>query len=149
MPYTLLRLVADYETYEDEENHRPGDGTPYSGYNAEIQNVRIYGLRLEGPFKPDPNWVFWPESDSVTVDFPVEGGDMLHLVVLRYTDGDTFGHTSGYVALCGAFKTAAEAYERAIAVKKDQWPSGFTSWRGYFARVDSIDVEVVPVLASE
>lgn len=113
----------------------------------------------------------WCERDSYGIsvspralhkdrrDFPLTGyeevegteiapGETAYVVIVTYTDGDTFGY-SGYWACLGVFTTAESADEtRKEAEKPNEYPfdKGYRPWDGYFASLESADVYPMTVL---
>lgn len=81
------------------------------------------------------------------------------LVYALYSDGGTFGSTRGYVSVLGVFGTAVEACayaersRRGDSVPVSDWYAGadpkdlsMRPWSGYFARLESVEVEEVLVV---
>lgn len=63
--------------------------------------------------------------------------------VVTYSDGDTFGSSSGHKAFLGAFTEMKDA-QHCLDHKDDE--EGCKAWTGYFNRVENCCVEIVNIL---
>jgi hypothetical protein len=71
----------------------------------------------------------------------VPAGGLAHLVVVEYSDGDTFG-SSGYWCVAGLFKTLAEADACVLRCEgTNDTNRAYRPWDGYFAGINSVRVE--------
>lgn len=105
------------------------------------------------------------QFDQIDTDIEFVAGDTCYLVIVNYSDGDTFGYTDGYFKICGVFKdrdTAKELskiiykhdehYRNANWDDKGRYTISFqgqdihTTWIGYFSRLNMVDIEVMEVL---
>lgn len=76
--------------------------------------------------------------DSVEVDERYLQLDALYLIVVRYSTGNTFGHTEGawhIVNVAPTYKTAELILEEALESK-----TGYKPWEGYFERFTSSEI---------
>lgn len=78
------------------------------------------------------------EVDPKKVDL---SSDFLWLSVIRYSDGDTFGTTSGYWTIVGLSNSSAEAQEKIKLALSSK--DGYKPWVGYFSNYD--DAEFIKV----
>lgn len=94
-----------------------------------------------------PTW----QKELVKTDFEVERGDLVHIVVARYGDGDTFSHTDGYWCIMGASKDAEAARKLSRAIQNSTYTGreegaansyyqGYKPWDGYFSSLEYADV---------
>jgi hypothetical protein len=150
MKYTKLRLVASESREEISDTRTPGE--PYSGYCESEIHLNIRGLRHEGMHEAkDGHFSLAP--DFVDVPFEVDIGDYLYLVVVRYSDGDTFGQTSGHWTLAGAFKKKKEAQDLRTAILDKEWPPASPKrnatycipWDRFFGGLETVEIEEVMV----
>jgi hypothetical protein len=91
-------------------------------------------------------------KESFDVPFDVSVGDLVHLVIARYSDGDTFSHTCGKWAIMGASKDpqlasalmqriSDDLYDGTEEAAKDVgWYQGYAPWRGYFESLDGVEI---------
>jgi len=86
------------------------------------------------------------------IDCPdVSGYESLFVVVVRYSTGDTFGHTTGKGRLAGAFVDWDKAEELGKKIVKgtetyeDVCSHSCRAWNGYFSHVEDCYVEEVPL----
>jgi hypothetical protein len=85
------------------------------------------------------------QIETLEVDFDVSLGDAVYLVIVRYTDGDTFGYRSGNWHIEGVYKTIEEADEVRSAINKETYTHeqsnhGWLPWVGYFEHLENVDV---------
>jgi len=93
------------------------------------------------------------------LEVDAEPGDMVYVVILRYSDGDTFGNDDGNYDVADVFKTEIEALE--LQNHFNQWKPEYTKWgssrsvpfttefngkeyrvpwAGYFEQYESVDI---------
>jgi len=92
-----------------------------------------------------PTWVYASRDHApyLVEQFDVTGrvkpGDKVHLVIVRYFDGCTFGRTCGLWKIAGAFASEADAkaLEKSIL---DRTYDGYRPWDGYFSGFESCGV---------
>jgi len=58
-------------------------------------------------------------NEDIDSDEEVKSGDTVYLVVVRYSDGDTFGHSTGNYSFWGAYKNVERAKNLKELIKKD------------------------------
>ncbi len=139
--YSKLQLIADVETETISDTTVPGER--YSGFVEQQESLRIEGVKLVGTLETNEEHLW---DNSVTLGpADVKVGDDVYLVIVYYSDGGTFGRTLGMHDLCGAFRTKAEARARQALIESKEWPTGSNPWTGYFARLESVDIEKVEV----
>lgn len=87
-----------------------------------------------------PNKELWCET--LDLDFDPAEVAKLHVVIVRYSTGCTFGRTNGCWQVVGAYKTReeAEAVEKSI---DDKTYDGYTPWEGYFEYLENSYVETM------
>ena len=89
--------------------------------------------------------------DSFEVSDELYNADQVYMAVVRYTDGDTFGHTCGYWSVEGIFGSRREA-ERLLTKLEEDAGKPFTlgkytkAWHGYFTRFERTQIETIEVL---
>lgn len=68
----------------------------------------------------------------------------LYVVVCYYSDGDTFSHSHGHMQMEGVYGNLQKA--QAVAA---QWEKAETApWKHYFASLDRVSVEVLPIIGT-
>ena len=97
------------------------------------------------------NWV-----ESIDVDFNPETyiGKDLHLVVVRYSSGDTFGSTYGNWTVIGVFTNHEDARKEEKDIRNNtgkwateyknntgKWATEYKPWEGYFERFESVEID--------
>lgn len=104
----------------------------------EDEHVEWY---LTGAVLKRPSWCY----ETIGGDYRV--GDKLHVVVVRYFDGGTFGRTCGLWHIAGVYMDESEAVARKEKIygnlkqsisydPKDEWEP----WKSYFAGFEGCDV---------
>lgn len=98
---------------------------------------------------------FWSAGRSFEVSKEVFEADEVFLVIVRFSDGGTFGRTRGYYNVQGAFLTENEALQFAESiengtyvkeVKQAREKSRFGSydiyipWVGYFSSLEGVEI---------
>jgi hypothetical protein len=84
--------------------------------------------------------VYW---DAVEIDFIPQPGDIVHVVVVRYGDGDTFGHTNGLGSIRAVFATREEAEAFSKLYPDNKLDTKYCEWDSYFAsyeRVEKVEI---------
>jgi len=109
-----------------------------------------------------------PEYSYGKAKVPIETyqADFLYLVCVTYSDGDTFGNSSGNMSVAyitespdealkikGAIDAQSESYESEKPDPFwDEWPehaksvSSYCEWNGYFCGVESVEIVFLPVM---
>lgn len=87
-----------------------------------------------------PNKMFY---HSVEVSDKTYKSGTGYLAVVKYSSGDTFGHSSGHwhvVGCTGTYATAERLLEMAL---KD--PKGYKPWEGYFESLEGTEIHPLPI----
>lgn len=87
--------------------------------------------------KSQPKHRFFYDSKEVPEEFLKK--DRLYLAVVRYSTGDTFGHTEGawhIVDVCDSYKAAHDLLEEEIKPST----KGYKPWEGYFERFERTEI---------
>jgi hypothetical protein len=83
-------------------------------------------------------------NDEIEVSFDPKDqiDNKIHLVVVRYSDGDTFGCTTGYWKIVKAFihEDKQDAVDLSDSINNGKY-KGYKEWDGYFASLQCADVE--------
>lgn len=96
---------------------------------------------------PPENRFFY---DSFEVSEEVYNAEQVYMAVVRYSDGDTFGYTSGYWSVEGIFSSQSEA-EKLLSKLDNEASQPFTmgkytkAWHGYFGSFEGTQVEFLTV----
>lgn len=112
--------------------HEGGTGQ-LEGYTEEQLETDFKSAWLE---KPHEHFFI----DSIVPEEEITG-ENVYLVVARYTNGGTFGQTSGYYTVVAAFNENASA-STWRQVNYDKYKRQYS---GYFDSLDSLDVESVRI----
>lgn len=91
----------------------------------------------------EPKALFlYPTSfcETVCLDFDPSTEDTLHIVIVRYSTGSTFGRTLGCWHIEGAYVSYEEAESVAKAIEADKYKGTYKPWEGYFERLEGTDV---------
>jgi hypothetical protein len=104
------------------------------------------------PDREDENWeitllsLHRPDSkhltrnhDDICVGFDPAEVDCVHLVVVTYGDGDTFGNSHGHRHVEGVYRSAEEAIAVAESIRDDTY-EGYKAWKSYFGSYEGVDV---------
>lgn len=76
------------------------------------------------------------------VDSNISVGEQAYVVVVKYTDGDTFG-SSEYTTIVAIKKDINDAYEVVKKVNNNNDTDvTYRPWDGYFAHLNSVEVEI-------
>ena len=131
-------LYMSYEQSERIVEDTYGEDGPYTGYTESEMEFSPLGLH-----KSRPN-VFLVEE--LKPDFDISNLRKVWLVIVRYTDGGTFGTTSGNWVVKGVFKSSdlAKASALAKSIKDDTYvPAekyGYMEWKGFFNKLDDVEL---------
>lgn len=79
----------------------------------------------------------------------IEVGDRVFLVVVTYSDGDTFSSSHGHLTFPGVFKDKTKAISMASRIKNDKYvsPKGYCCWKGYFSSLEGVEIHEMTVQA--
>ena len=78
------------------------------------------------------------------VDYPVQVGDNLFLVVVRYDTGDTFGHNENEFCFIGVYKTKKELEKVNKSIKDGSHEKSYI-WTGYFENYRDTEIHFMTV----
>lgn len=76
---------------------------------------------------------------------------LVYGVLAIYSDGDTFGQTSGYHRWCGIYATREAAEAACSAVRQGNFTATalgeyfYAPWDGYFSSLQSLEVQALEV----
>lgn len=88
----------------------------------------------------------------------VYNASYVYIVVVTYSTGDTFGNSSGNLAIAFITENPEEALKakEVIETVEDGWTeewcehpksvASYPRWQGYFERVESVDIVFLPVM---
>jgi hypothetical protein len=128
-----------------------GEDGPYTGFSEEEKEFKPLYLKLT-----EPKEKLFHGVEKLEVDFDPKDCTKLYLVVVRYTDGGTFGTTHGYHVVKGIFKDDDSAYDFKKQIEDGKLPKStydfggrtqecMHEWEGYFASLDSVEVHRLEV----
>ena len=82
-------------------------------------------------------------------DEDIKVGERVFLVVVTYSDGDTFSSTYGYLTFPGIYRDRAKAMSVASRIKDDKYnnPIGYCVWKGYFNSLEGVEIHEMTVQA--
>lgn len=130
-------------------------GTPETNEQWPHREDEIHNYTLDSVNLEDGKSEYTFDSKEVTVDFKVENGDTVYVLLVTYEDGDTFGRSYGNIHIVGVYVTEKEAIKvrddidydeqhldrNALFSKKTKRRfKGDPSWRGYFERFTSAEI---------
>lgn len=132
------------------ETHSGGEAISdeaWSSRNDLIIDTTITRVSLS---KPDTH--YYHTIDLIENEF--HPGDAVHLLTVRYSDGDTFGSSYGHLHVEDAYRSFVEAATEMKLLEQDNkdrqngnWDKNNTKkyksavWKGYFNHLDRVDVE--------
>ncbi len=122
-------LANHYCTYSNNE----GGTGPYEGYTTTSMQTDFKSAWLE---KPHEHFFI----DSIVPKEEISG-ECVHLVVVRYSDGSSFGDTSGYYRVVAAFND----YSTASTWRHVNYNKYQKKYDSYFGSLESLDVETVRI----
>lgn len=83
------------------------------------------------------------EKHREKVFFHAKEGSEVHIVVVRYKDGDTFGTSHGNFYIEGVYATYDEAYNVSEAIYNKTYKGGeynYVPWEGYFSSLEDVEI---------
>lgn len=131
-------LWLDYDEDRSESGDSDhGDGTPYSGYSRHYIQWNLNGVHR----KEDSIEKFFKDSKEVSEE--TFNSEKVWVVVVRYGDGGTFGHTDGYWDIPLITSSRNEAIEKVEFIKQTvkgqvKKPDEYYTWNGYFANLEDV-----------
>ena len=84
-------------------------------------------------------------NETVEVDFDPASIDYVIMVVVMYYDGGTFGRTCGLWQIIGVYPSIQDARKAEQSIKDNTFQGG-KGWEGYFAGLESVEIEVLRLL---
>jgi hypothetical protein len=110
----------------------------WPSYETEYQSYDVESITLKNVS---------PYHEEIIHDLPDPKPNGLWVVVARYSDGGTFGSTSGYGSIEGVYDTRKEAQARADELEKGgSSRKGYTPWTGYFSDFEGVEIHLVPLV---
>lgn len=133
--------IGIYVTYEEgwlrNISDTSGGGGPFSGY-IECENFfNITGAYMSNPSAVTP---YYDRVEKIFWQLPIK----VFVILVRYSDGNTFGNTSGYGKIVAAAEYMYEAKEIRDKILKKEW-HGYNVWEGYFARLEKVEIKELVV----
>jgi hypothetical protein len=114
----------------------PGqEGDSWPSHEDEIIEIDL--LSLHRPDSKSKKLSY--DRETVYADFNPSKVDQAYLVMVRYSDGDTFGHSSGHMYVEGVYKSKKKADKVAKSIEKDTY-KGYKAWSSYFGGLESVEV---------
>ena len=142
----LYLTYSTTETIVESEHDEPGE----YGWSQSERNFTPHHLTRT---KPTTHYEWY----QIEVADDLLKKDHLWMVVVRYTDGCTFGSTSGYFKIidCVVDRTYADELERQIRAGEYEtyytWngkeQKALNEWEGYFASLDDVEIHGMEVRA--
>ena len=122
--------------------NRQGGGVCEGDEDSEWPNREdtIVDVSFKALYRNPPDNIMFYTSYEVTED--IYKASVLHMALIRYSDGDTFGRTCGLWHVIDFYHTFEEA-ERSIKDAKNG--TGYKPWEGYFSSYETDDVEILDV----
>jgi len=128
------RLYIEYdETRDGGEALDDGPWPNHADTNVSVQFIQLHR-------EPPKHRFFY---HSIEVSEELKKLDTAYLAVVRYSTGDTFGHTNGawyVVDIAPTYKEAEKILDRAINEK------GYKPWEGYFERFECTEIHTMEVV---
>lgn len=146
----LYKLYCEYEAHHC-GGEREDESNPFSDRSTTYIDFRPLGISLEGQTK---SW----RKEGLEIDFKPELGQEVYLIVVIYSDGDTFGSQEGCYQFLGIYDSL-ERSERVMQCVKDfeekrlqgvekktlqrirehiKTRPFFPAWTGYFAKFTAV-----------
>ena len=102
-----------------------GEDGPYSGFKKDA-----WDFALGKAFVTPPNYTpYWEHVELVGA---VKAPDHVYVLYVRYSDGNTFGRSSGLGAIVKAYVNEKDAIKDQQLIKNGKYP-GYCAWTGYFS----------------
>lgn len=84
---------------------------------------------------------YWVETIEVEFDPAKYIGEKIDVVVVRYSDGDTFGQTIGHWNVVGAWPAETNEADNIVkAIEMDKYVGDYLPWNGYFAHRGNVEL---------
>lgn len=79
-------------------------------------------------------------TEKVSVPFEAIINQQIWLVVVRYTDGDTFGFIRGMWHIVGVYADEESATKEANSILDGSYSNEYKPWEGYFASFEGVNI---------
>ena len=139
---THRRQLESVYTPELDADSNEMDG-PYDGFRSSQHEFKVTGAQLDEPERTP----YTPADLIDSWDFQIPGfgePEEIYVVWVQYSDGDTFGHSTGLGQVLGAFHTLREAEAMQAAIMMDGSPIQ-GPWHDYFAKLEGVFCKKVSV----
>jgi len=87
---------------------------------------------------------FFPRGEEIVVSQEIYEASRVAVVIVRYSDGDSFGTTYGYHKVFGVYLDDDVAMETAESISKGDYGAKQKdkcfAWMGYFANIEDVEV---------
>lgn len=106
---TSIYITHKSEIVHDEHNIT-GSGKYDFNWETDIM-PEITGAYISKAYISNPNHITW-DFEEINVSFDVvKSGDEVYVVYVIYSSGDSFGHSTGNIAVAGVFSNSNDADE--------------------------------------
>ena len=151
----MTKLHVEYETSSSGGEALSNEA--WSDRSDEVTTFRPTNIFLDREDK-----TAWRNED-VNSDEDVVAGDSVYLVVVRYGDGDTFGHSTGNYSFWGIYRCIEKAKKLKELIRADYVNNSkkieeqikelatrdyvsLYDWRGYFNSLESVEIHPMTVI---
>ena len=100
----------------------------------------IVDVYFQALYRNPPENIMFYDSYEVTED--IHKAAILHMAVIRHSDGDSFGHSSGLWHVVGFYHTLEQA---TLGIEKATKGTGYKPWEGYFSGYEDDQVHILNV----
>jgi len=125
-------LYVKYE--ENSTGGEPESDDPWSTLSPTYITVEWKNAYIE-----NPNQLYVERTE---INFNPEDLKYVYILVVIYSDGNTFGHSYGNNCLIGAYKSIEKTQKIKKTIEKNKY-KGYKPWEGYFAELT--DIEIIKV----
>lgn len=138
MTRTKHTLYVEYdEEVSSVISDTQGEDGPYSGFREDVYDYSIGSVKINKPKSYQYEEMILQTNDTVLPS-------TVYVVIVRYSTGDTFSHSSGRGTIEGVYETEGEANKIKNAINTDQY-KGYASWKGYFESLEDCYVEAFEI----
>ncbi len=106
-------------------------GEQWTSHSTEYKDFRVNEVSL----KSGPGW----NNRQVITDSELRAGDEVFVIVVRYSTGDTFSHSTGNGTIVAVHPDKSGAQKEVDLIHSEKHPSHYT-WGGYFETLEEIEV---------
>lgn len=141
--------------YSEHENciHDDFNSQDWSGYSEYEKEFTPLSLHRSEP----KNKSYGDYPERLELDFNPARSKKLWLVIVRYSDGGTFGTTHGYWKVKAICKDDKKAGEIAQQIRSGTFPkptyqwhgkthTGMHEWEGYFSSLDDVEIHGMEIV---